>query len=702
MHHRLDPLLRPRSIAVVGASERELSVGRQAVHNLLAGGFEGPLWPVNPGRDTVLGLPCFPGLDALPGTAEHVVFCLRDTLLESALDAAIDHGARAVTIMTQLIVPGDPGLGERIRDRVRAAGLLVCGPNGMGFYNARDGVWVCGFETRENHPRDGNVTLLSQSGAGMSGLVDCEERLSFNLAVSTGSEFTVGLADYLDFALDEHAPAAVGLFLETARDPAAFIAALEKAARMGVPVVAVKVGRTALAARLAVSHSGAVAGEDAAWNALFDRYGVQRVADLQELVAALQLLAQPTPYPAGGGLVALHDSGGERQLLVDLADDLGVPLATLSPDTIEGLEQRLDPGLPAVNPLDAWGTGGDEGLRVMDDSLSLLLGDPDAALGALVLARGAGSSIYPDYADWLRRARNAHGKPVALVSNHPGSGADALALTLAREGIPVIDGLRPFLAAARAVLAWRNARRRPRAGAAPLPPDTLAEARRRLSTRPPGNEAEALELLARLGLPGNPCRVVHNEVDALEAAKSLGYPVALKAATPGLAHKSDRDGVRLGLAAPKAVAAAWRDLSHRLGPAVLVAPMAPAGVEMMLGMVRDDQFGPLVVLGFGGVSLEALGDTVCALPPFDAAEARRLVDTLHQRPLLDLARGRPRPDLDAYAELAARFSNIVAGLGEDVSEIDLNPVIVHTDGCLLVDALVVSAPCSVQQRRIAS
>jgi len=162
----------------------------------------------------VLGLPCHPELAALPEPVEHVVFCVADRRVEAVLEAAIAHGARAATLMSQLVVDGDPGLAERLRGRVRSAGLLLCGPNGMGFYNARDGVWVCGFDTRENHPRKGAVTLISQSGAGMSGIVDCEERIDFGLAVSTGSEFTVGLADYLDFALETQAPKVIGLFMD--------------------------------------------------------------------------------------------------------------------------------------------------------------------------------------------------------------------------------------------------------------------------------------------------------------------------------------------------------------------------------------------------------------------------------------------------------------------------------------------------------
>ena len=246
MAHRLDPLLKPKSIAVIGATERRNSVGRQIVHNLLAGKYEGNIYPVNPGRDSVLGLPCYPELSSLPETVEHVAFAVSDQRIEAALAETIIHGALAATIMSQLIVENDstPLLQQRIEDQVRASGLIVCGANAMGLYNCHDGIWMCGFDTRENHPRGGNVTLISHSGAGMSGIVDCEERIDFNLAVSTGQELCVSMDEYMDFALDQPETRVIGLFMETVRYPERMVAALEKAAGLAIPVVALKVGRT--------------------------------------------------------------------------------------------------------------------------------------------------------------------------------------------------------------------------------------------------------------------------------------------------------------------------------------------------------------------------------------------------------------------------------------------------------------------------
>src|SRR5918994_921575 len=220
MPHRLDSLLRPRSIAVVGASEREGTVGRNTVENLLKGGYEGRLFAVNPGRTSVLGVPCHASLATVPGPVEHVIFAVADERLEAALDEAIAHGARAATLMSSLVIADDrtPLLRERVLAKIRAAGLVVCGANGMGFYNFTDGIWACGFLTRE-HVRGGNVSYISHSGSGMCGIVDTDERIDFNLVVSTGQELAVTMDDYLDFALDLPSTRVVGLFMETARKP---------------------------------------------------------------------------------------------------------------------------------------------------------------------------------------------------------------------------------------------------------------------------------------------------------------------------------------------------------------------------------------------------------------------------------------------------------------------------------------------------
>ncbi len=693
MAHRLDPLLRPRSIAVLGASEREGTVGRHTIENLLKGGYEGGLYAINPGRQSVLGVPCYPSLAALPVPVEHVMFAIADTRVEAALDEVIAHGARAATIMSALVIEGDtdPPLRERVLAKIRKSGLPVCGANGMGFYNFADGVWGCGFRTR-SHRRGGNVAYISHSGSGMCGIVDSEERIDFNLVVSTGQELAVSMDEYLEFALEMPGTRAVGLFMETARNPGGLVKALAKARERGIPVVALKVGRTELSAKLTVSHSGAIAGEDGVYDAIFDRYGVHRVRDMDELATSLILFAQPHPLGAGG-LVSIHDSGGERQLLIDLAHDHDVPLTQLSPASTRTLVSLLDPGLPAVNPLDAWSTGGPDFDVTMQNCFAVLMGDPQAALGAVVHDRATDGGIYAAYLDYLRAGHAASGKPAVLVANRQGTGADPRVVEATREGFPVLDGLESFLRGVRHLFDHRDFAARPR-GAPPAFAETaLAKMRARLADRRRFDENDALTLLGDAGLPANAGSIVESEAAALKVARATGYPVVLKTAKRGLDHKSEQQGIHLGLADEAAVSAAYRDLAKRIDPRVLVAPMiASHGVEMLLGMVHDPQFGPVVLMGAGGVHVEALADAVYALPPFDAAEAARLVGRLRIARLLGSRRHRRPLAVDEFCRVAARFSAFAAALGDGLSEIDLNPVIVHADGCAIVDALIVPRP----------
>lgn len=682
MDHRLDPLLRPRSIAVVGASARPSSVGATMLRQLVEGGFAGPIHPVNPKGGTLQGLPCLKSVADLPEPVEHAAFCLGDETIAEVFAAALRHGVKAATIVAPL---AEPALRDRIRAMALEAGVPLCGGNGMGFYNFTDRVRLCGFATRPDHVPGGAV-LLTHSGSLFTALVDAEARIDYALAISSGQELTTTLADYLDFALDQPETRVVGLFLEAARDPERFVAALAKAQARAIPVVALKVGRTRESAALALSHSGAIAGDHAAYGALFERHAVGQVRSVDELAAAMMLL--PVTASLGpGGLACTHDSGGERGLMVDLAADAGVRFAGLSPETVARLEAALDPGLPPVNPLDHWGTGRNYPAD-FEACFQALMADPDTALGALALDRSVGGQVTPLYLDIAHRARAASGKPVVIVSNHQGSGSDPAAVASTRAGVPVLDGVPAFLRACRIAFDRRDAAARPPMRPPHTPEAAVERWRARLADGHPITEAEALRLLADFGLTVTPCAMVKDESEAVEAAIRIGFPVALK--TAGAAHKSDVDGVRLGLADPVALRQAHRDLAVRLGPRVVVARMVrDRGVEMMLGLQRDPDFGPVVLLGFGGIHAEILQDAAFALPPFDAAEARRLIDRLRLRPLLDGVRGAPVADIDALAEAAARFSALAAALGDRVEAIDVNPILVLPHGAVAVDALVV-------------
>lgn len=686
MSHRLDPLLTPRSIAFVGASERPGSVGNGMMREIRRSGFAGAVYPVNPKYESVEGYRCYPSIAALPETPELVVLAVANAKLEDELAKAITAGAKSAAIFASGYLEGDgtPPLVERLGARARAAGLPVCGGNGMGFYNYERGIYVCGFPASPK-VRRGGVTFITHSGSIMAALVDSEERLGFNLVVSSGQELVTTAAEYMDYALGLSSTRVIALFLEAVREPAKFIAALEKARARAVPVIAIKVGRTALAARLAESHSGAIAGNDAAYQALFDRYGVLRVATIDEMAAACMLFSQERRV-GPGGIATIHDSGGERGNVIDLASDAGLRFAQIGARTVERLRRRLDYGLEPTNPLDAWGTGADAD-AVFTDCLEALVEDPDTAIGLFFTDRHDGGVLPRRYAVVCQAVHGKTTKPVALVLHRHGSGGDPYDREVVDSGIPVIDGDRTALIAVRLAFDHRDFMARP-AFEPPPPPERalIARWRARLAQGPAPDESETLALLADFGIPTVPALVCTSAEEAARAAAGFGYPVALKTAMPGILHKSERGGVRLNLRDEAALRGAYGELERALGPRVLVAPMVQNGVEMALGVVSDLQFGPLVMIGGGGVLIELLKDARFALPPFDAREAERLIGQLKAKRLLDGIRGARPADVEAFGLAAARLSRLAVELAGCFKELDVNPVIVTPKGCVAVDA----------------
>ena len=780
----LASLLEPRSVAVVGASARPGSFGDQLVGQLLAGGYRGTVHLVNPRYREVAGRPCHPSLADLPGPVDLAVLAVPNAALEAQLTAAAEAGAPAAAIFASCADP--PTLADRLRSIALEAGMAVCGGNGMGFFNLEQSLRVCGYPEPADLPA-GPVAVVTHSGSVFSALLHNQRGLRFNLVVSAGNELVTSAAAYLDHALELPTTRVVALFLETVREPAAFRAALAKAAAQAIPVVALKVGRGQAARAMVAAHSGALAGEDGAYQALFDAYGVAQVATLDELADTCELLAGRRAAP--GGLAAIGDSGGERAHLLDLAERLRVPFATISEATRRRLAAVLEPGLPPTNPLDAWGTGNDAD-QIFATCIQALLDDPATAALALNLDLTTEPTPDTSYTGLAIAAAASTPKPVAVLANLASAADPAEAATLRAAGVPVLEGTATGLSALGHLLAYRDFLTRagavdepmlplpgsttpgavddaapPASGPAipgamdePAPPasgpaapgavdepahpapgsttlphqgtrqrrvavprarkpvararEPVARAQERAARSGrvraqdgrvrerwrarlaeagrPLDEAEGLALLGDWGVPVVAGEVATSLEEAVAAAGRVGWPVALKTAMPGIAHKSDVGGVLLGLDGPDRLATAYADLAGRMGPRVLVAAMAGPGVELALGVVDDAQFGPLVMVAAGGVLVEVLRDRRFALPPVGHHQAMAMLDRLAVRPLLDGVRGARPADLDAVADAIVSLSALALDLGPSLAALDVNPLIAGPGGCVAVDALVVA------------
>jgi acetate---CoA ligase (ADP-forming) len=686
----LERMLGARSVAVIGASARAGTAGHQTLLELRKGGFAGAVYPVNPKYEELQDWRCYPSIAEVPEPVDLAVISLANTLLEETLTACAGAGVGSAVIYASGFEEPREGvlpLTERLGAIAREAKMAICGGNCMGFVNVERRLRATGwYEPERLEP--GPIAFISHSGSAFAALLHNDRGLRFNVAVSSGQEFVTTTVDYMRYALGLASTSAIGLLIETVRDPGGFREVMALANEADVPVVALKVGREALTRELVASHSGALAGEDGAYEALFRADGVHRVETLDEMGDTLALFV--AGRRAGpGGLASVHDSGGERAMLVDAAAAAGVPLASIAPKTSERMAELLEPGLPPVNPLDFWGTGRDAYAVITGCERALL---EDSGVAALAFAVDLTTEDDPDegYIASFLEVWPETDKPMAMLSNFAGGISRVDAERLYEAGAPVLEGTLTGLAAFRHLFEHRDHRLlEPVEGSSRANADEREHWRERLATGEPFDERESLALVADYGVSVVASDRAETLDEALEAAGRVGFPIALKTAERGVHHKSDLGGVRLGIDGRVSLAEAYGEIASRLGPRMTVEKMAPAGVEIHLGIVRDPQFGALVLVAAGGVLVEVLNDRRLALPPVDEARARSLIDELRVRPLLDRVRGRSAADVGALVAAIVAVSWLAHDLGDHLEALDVNPVICGPAGCLAVDALVI-------------
>ncbi len=691
--HRLTPLLAPRSIAFVGASAREGTVGNQMVKSILAGGYSGALHLVNPKYAQVEGRACMGSLHDLETPPDLVVAGVGSAAIEGVVDDALDIGARAITIFDACrgMDANGRSLVSRLAAKTREADVPVCGGNGMGFLDIPGRCHVSFYSAE--HVKPGAITLIAHSGSVFTVLALNDPRYRFDLLVSPGQEIGATMDEYLDYALERPGTRVVALFMEVARDPAGFASALQKASARATPVVVCKVGRTEESARLARSHSGALAGNQAAYDAAIDYYGALRVDTVDQLMNTALLFSQGRQIGTGGvGFVT--DSGGLREALIDRAHERDVPLARLDDATRAKLADVLPEALVPSNPLDAAGDIVAGFSMVFEKSLGILADAPEIAmLGYEFDARD--DHVYdPRLGELALALPQSTTKPCFAFSSFANANNRALADRLADAGLPMLNGQDEMLSAVASMLRWRDVREyASQADPVPVsPPEHIVEKwRTTLGNSAALCEADGLRMLEDFGIAGTAFRIAETASGLTEVATTLGFPLALKTAADGIEHKADVDGVRLGLRNLSELRGAYADVGRRLGERVIVQRMAPEGVELAFGCVVDVDFGPLVMVASGGTLVELLSDRSFSLCPFGPRRARHLLQGLQAWQLLTGVRGKPPCDIDALCRTLSAFSVMCSTLADVVSEVDVNPLIVNTSGSCAVDALVIAA-----------
>jgi acetyltransferase len=712
--YRLDKLFSPRSVAVVGASPRETSPGRAVLRNLGSAGFEGSVSLVNPRYGEIEGIKAVKTIQELRQAPDLIVIASPPRSVPGIVAAAGDKGVATAIIITAGLGHGEGSLADACEQAARATGLRLVGPNCLGVLSSRAKL-NASFAART--PPAGELALVSQSGAIAAGLIEwsAAHDIGFSAAVSLGDKIDVDFGDLLDFFALDGATRAILLYIESINNARKFMSAARAAARIK-PVVVVKSGRHAQGAKAAQTHTGALAGADAVYDAAFHRAGLLRVLDLDELFAAAETLGRVRPFP-GKRLAILTNGGGIGVLAVDRFADLGGILAALSSATMK----KLDAALPLIwsraNPVDIAGDA--DATRYLAAFEALLEDRENDALlvmnvpTALASADAAARSI----AACAQTYRNSVIRPKPIFAVWIGS-SDATTPIFEAAGIPSYatesDAVRGFMHLVRYRRALAALMATPPSLAQDFKPDVAAArsvvenaVRRGRTWLDP---LESTRLLAAYSIPIAPALLARNGDEAAAAARPFlaeGLGVVAKILSPDIVHKSEVGGVRLNLTSERAVRDAVVDILARAQAVrpdaritgVTIHPMVLRlkARELIAGIADDPTFGPVIVFGRGGTAVEVIGDKALALPPLDLALARELIGRTRVSRVLKAYRDVPAADVDAVALLLVKLAQLAADLPE-LRELDLNPVLADQNGLIAVDARIAVAPVEAARR----
>jgi acyl-CoA synthetase (NDP forming) len=695
-HRDIARLLRPKSVAVVGASDKPGALGASVLGNLDRNGFAGAIYPINPNRETIGARRCLPSVDALPEGVDVAVLAIpRVGVLEAVRGLAARKVGAAIIFSAGFAEGGPEGLAEQAElTRIAAeTGMVIEGPNCLGMVNHVDGVPLTFVETQIVPPAGRRaIGVVSQSGAMAAVL--CTTLLARDLAVSfsisTGNEAASGVEDYVDWLVDDPQTHVLAMIVEQFREPQAFLAAARRARAAGKQIVLLHPGRSSAARESAATHTGAMAGDYPLMRAKVERAGVVFAETLEELGDIAEIIVRCAPL-ARPELAVLGESGAFKALTLDLAEELDLPLSALDDRNAPALRAALPPFVPVSNPLDITAQGLSQP-DIYTRTLEALFDDD--RVGGVVAGIIQGDPVTAQIkvpAILAALEGRTLAKPLVFAGLDEGAGIPAHHVAALRErGVPWFPSTeRAF----RALTRLGRLARRDLADNAPQP-TPLAGLTEALGVVP---EYRAKALLAPLGIAFPEGRFAASADEAAAAADAIGYPVAMKAQAAALGHKSDAGGVLLNLADAESVRAAWHLIHANVSAydaalvldGVLIEKMGKRGVEMIVGARNDPEWGPVVLAGFGGVTAEILQDVRLITPDLSEAAIVAELMQLKSAAILRGYRGAPALDVTALARMIRRISAML--LAEPaVAELDLNPVILHPqgEGAIALDALI--------------
>jgi acetyltransferase len=700
--HSLNAIFKPRSIAVIGATEKAGSVGRTLLWNLISNPFGGTVFPINPAHTSVLGIKAYPNLAALPQQVDLAVIVTPASTVSGVIGECVEAGVGgAIIISAGFKESGAAGveMEQQILAQARRGDLRIIGPNCLGVMCPMTGLNAT-FANAMARP--GNVGFISQSGALCTAVLDWSlgENVGFSAFVSIGSMLDIGWGDLIDYLGSDQQTESIIIYMETIGDARSFLSAAREVARRK-PIIIIKAGRTQAAAQAAASHTGALTGDHEVFEAACRRSGILSVNRIEELFSMTDVLAKQ-PSPKGSRLTILTNAGGPGVLATDALISAGGTLAELSPQTLAALDQMLPAHWSHGNPVDILGDADPERYA---RALEITAQDPNSD-GLLVILTPQAMTDPTLTAEQLKRYATTTKKPL-LASWMGGAEVASGSKILHRANIPTFPY--PDIAAQVFDYMWRYISNLRSLYETPLPSlevdkegpiqtqaKKMIEAVRQ-SGRTLLTEFESKQLLAAYGIPTVETRIATSETEAIKCAEEIGYPVVLKLHSETITHKTDVGGVQLHLSGADEVRNAYHAIetavSYKAGPehfqGVTVQPMVQLdGYELILGSSLDPQFGPVLLFGSGGQLVEVYRDHALALPPLTTTLARQMMEQTRVFTALAGVRGRMPVDLTALEQLLVRFSYLVAEQ-RLIKEIDINPLLASPERLLALDARIV-------------
>ena len=698
MKHSLESLLRPQSVAVIGASDNPARIGGRPIYSMLKDNFQGKLFPVNPNRDIVQGLQAYPNISSVPVPVDSAVISVPENVALQVIKECAESGVKSAVVFTSgFAETGTAGLDaqQQIAKIASDSGMRILGPNCLGVFNLSAG-WFGTFANTLASKKipTGPIGIVTQSGAygGHLFTITQNRGVGTNYWVTTGNEVDIDVAEVIKFYASEPEIRVIISYAEGIKNGNRMREALQAARNAKKPVIFMKVGSTEAGARAAASHTASLAGEDAIYDGLFKQYGVYR-AETTEEMADVAYACQFGRYPNGPKIGLQTISGGIGVQMADAASKKGFDVAPLPKSTQEKII-KLIPFAGVNNPVDFTGQVLNE-RKLLEDSMRFVIDEADYDSQILYLASLPISEFTKDISlEIFTALRKRYPEELMFLSM---IGPQESRKPYEEIGYPCFED---HSLAVRAMAALRYFAEVFKQGKQKVIPSTKGNRLARLEKNI--SEFEAKSILSAAGIPANREFLTQSCEEAIEAQKTIDGPVVLKVASPDIPHKTEIGGVLLNLTTKEEVEESYQKLITNVQSnapkakidGIIVAEMITGGIETVLGVTKDPVFGPTVMFGLGGVFVEVLKDVTFRVAPFGPEEAHRMIDEIRGRAVLDGARGAPPADLDALANAISRLSIFAAENSDTIQTIDINPFLALPKGALAVDALIIPSSAS--------